>query len=420
MRFTDLDTSTITDATVLLDIDGTLVEDAGHELSPEAAALLGKLSTHNEVYLASNGPTERTKKLAERFGTKFLPQLSKPRVHASLRALSRKPRTVVIGDKFLTDGLMALQIGAEFILVESMRHVEDARHIRASYSLDWFAVKTFSLVSLMRPHHWVKNLLVFAPVFFAGGLFNPALLTASVVAFIAFSLVASSVYVLNDLADVEQDRTHPRKKRRPIASGRVSRTEGGVLSVALLLCAASVVSLVPALTGVLLVYLATNILYTLYLKHIAVLDIILVASFYLMRVVAGGEATALPLSPWIILCAFFVALFVIIGKRRAEFDRASRRKVLEQYTRASLDLMLAASAGLALISYGLYTVIGHPTEYLIYSTVFVAVALFRVMNRIYSDPDRAESPERLLFTDLVILGSFVCWLAFIFITFYQA
>lgn len=418
MRFTDLDTSTITDATVLLDVDGTLVEDAGHELSPEAIEVLGKLSAHNELYLASNGPTERTKKLAEQFGTKFLPQLSKPRVHTSLRALSRKPRTVVIGDKFLTDGLLALRIGAEFILVESMKHVEDARHIRASYTLDWFVVKTFSLLALMRPHHWVKNLLVFAPVFFAGGLFNPALLTASILAFAAFSLVASSVYVLNDLADVEQDRAHPKKRHRPIASGRVTRTEAWILSVFLLLCASYIVSLVPALTSVLLVYLVTNILYTLYLKHVAVLDIILVASFYLMRVVAGGEATALPLSPWIILCAFFVALFVIIGKRRAEFDRVSRRKVLEQYSKASLDLMLAASAGLALISYGLYTVIGHPTEYLIYSTVFVAVALFRVMNRIYLDPENAESPEQLLFKDPVILFSFLLWTTFIFGAFY--
>lgn len=149
-----------------------------------------------------------------------------------------------------------------------------------------------------------------------------------------------------------------------------------------------------------------------------VVDIACVSAFYLLRIVAGGVAAAVSLSPWIMLCAMFGALFVIIGKRRAEAHRAQRRAVLEEYSSSALDFMLVASASLAIMAYGIYSVIGHTSPYLVYSTAFVAFALFRMLNRMYTHPEDAESPELLVFQDGWILGAFLAWALCTFLIFY--
>jgi 4-hydroxybenzoate polyprenyltransferase len=177
---------------------------------------------------------------------------------------------------------------------------------------------------------------------------------------------------------------------------------------------------VPALLPVALAYIGLNALYSFKLKHVAVIDIFIVAMFYLLRVVAGGVATGLPLSPWIILCVLFGALFIIVGKRRAEANLASRRSVLNSYSKEALDAMLNITAGLAIISYGLYSILGHNSPYLVYSAIFVALVFFRMLNHIYLRPHDAESPELLVFKDRWILGSFVAWVVYVFWIFYLA
>lgn len=418
MRFIDLSVTDFKGATVLLDIDGTLMEDKGERMEQAIEHKVRNLAEIADVYLASNGHGSRTERLARELGINFLPRLRKPLSHRAIRMLQRKERTFVIGDKFLTDRILALRIGAEFVQVERLRSHTDILRTRIAYGVDDLALYGTTTLRLLRPHQWVKNLLVFAPLFFAQALFVPGLLSAAVIAFIAFSIAASTVYIFNDLRDRVEDREHPVKRHRPIASGRITvRTAIGLLTFLLV---AEITSLIyfPVLAPVLLLYLVINFLYTIALKRVPIVDILVVAACYILRLEAGSVATNIPLSPWILLCVFFVSLFVIIGKRRAEFSRTTRRKVLDSYTKEALDAMLAISAGLAIISYALYTLIGHSAPYLIYSTVFVVAALLRTLNDIHSPTSRAESPDRLLFKDPWILASFVAWAAYLFFAFY--
>jgi decaprenyl-phosphate phosphoribosyltransferase len=314
--------------------------------------------------------------------------------------------------------LFALCIGATFIKVDRIRSFDDGALTRAAYTIDWIAWNVILYMRLIRPQQWVKNLLVFAPLFFAQALFTPLALTASVATFIAFSLAASSVYIVNDLCDIERDRLHPHKRSRPFASGELSILSGKILFFTLVLLEAILLLAVPALVPILLLYVILNIAYSTRLKHVVVIDILLVASFYLMRVIAGGVATGIKLSPWIILCVFFGALFVIIGKRRAEYHYDNRRVVLEDYSSQALDFMLVASAVLAIMSYGLYTIIGHNSPYLLYTTFFVTLAFFRTLNRMYTHPESAETPEKMLFKDPWIFASFLLWGVSVFVLFY--
>jgi decaprenyl-phosphate phosphoribosyltransferase len=275
-----------------------------------------------------------------------------------------------------------------------------------------------TISALFRIKHWVKNLLVFAPLFFAVAVFDSNLLIKSVLAFMAFCIVSSIVYIINDIIDVEQDRLHILKKTRPLASGRVSLHSAFVFIGVLVIIFAVILSFIPKVALILLTYVVLNIFYSLWFKHVAVLDVAFVSGFYIMRLLAGGVATGIYVSPWIILCVMFGALFVILGKRRAEFYRGSTRKVLNLYSNTALDLMLGIAASLAVISYSIWAIIGHELPNLVYSSIFVVFALFRLLNNIYIKPEEAESPELLVFKDKWILSSFVCWVLYVFVVFY--
>lgn len=272
---------------------------------------------------------------------------------------------------------------------------------------------------LARPKHWVKNLLVFAPLFFAGAIFQIDLLIESFLAFISFCLVSSIVYVVNDIADYKQDQLHLFKKERPLASGIVSM-HGAIAFIGFLLILFAVfLSFVSQIHFLLLLYIVLNILYSFYFKHIAMLDIMFVSLFYILRILAGGLATGIYVSPWIILCVLFGSLFVIVGKRRAEAYSGYSRKVLKLYSSRALDLLLAVSVSLAVISYGIWTIIAHEAPYLVYSTFFVLFALARLLNNIYLDPIHSQSPELLVFKDKWIFSSFVLWVVYLFFIFYK-
>src|SRR3989344_4807982 len=227
-------------------------------------------------------------------------------------------------------------------------------------------------IVLMRPFGWVKNIFVFAPIFFAGAIFDyPSLLLAAS-AFVVFSLVSSSVYVLNDIADLEHDRNHSAKKARPIASGRISVLNAKLFFGVLFLVAfVAAYALVPAIVPVLALYFLLNVLYSFFLKYVAVLDILLVSFFYLLRVIAGGIAASVFVSNWLLLCVTFLALFLVVGKRKAEYREETKRKVLEAYTPAVLDVFLAMSATLIIFSYSIYTVLVLNSPLAVYSVFFV-------------------------------------------------
>ncbi|MBU2103723.1 UbiA family prenyltransferase [Patescibacteria group bacterium] len=394
---------------VFLDVDGTLVADKEETLSAEVLAAVTKLSKDNEVYLASNGKAERAEGIAKLHHLKTLPKLHKPLLSKAVKTAKGERSVVVIGDKFLTDGVFALLLGARFLKVDRIIGKDESTYTKGIYALDDLVWGCVPYISLLRPYQWIKNLLVFSPLFFAGALFVPNALSASLAAFAAFCLAASAVYVLNDIFDREQDKEHPKKQERSIASGRVSVSCAYLFVFLLSAALLSILWLLPILAPVLIAYAALNVAYSAWFKHIAILDILCVAVFYIMRVFAGGAATGIAVSNWLIVCVFFLSLFIIVGKRRAEFRLEKRRKVLAQYSKKFLDGLLFVSAALAVAAYGAYTIFGNSSPFIFYTTIFVAAALFRVINRLYTNPAEAEVPEKMLVQDPWILGSFALW-----------
>jgi len=275
------------------------------------------------------------------------------------------------------------------------------------------------LVALMRPRQWTKNLLLFAALIFAERLFDPASLILAAIAFVSFCLASSSVYVVNDLLDVERDRAHPQKRHRPIASGAVSKGSaavfGGVLAGAALGLAWAIGTHFATWC---LVYMVSSHAYSVAGKNVVILDVMMVAAGFVIRAVAGAVAIDVPYSDWFILCTLFVAVFISASKRQAECkslesSAGRHRPVLAQYTPESLSAMTMVSMGCALMSYALYVIeeIRSPhsssSELLALTVPFVMFGLFRYTVLVESG-DLGDKPEEVLLQDrpmqLCVLG----------------
>lgn len=424
--FDELDAGSFAGSIALIDIDGTLTHDGGANVTPSVAQKLQEIAAVADVYFVSNSTPERTRLFADTHGVHALASAHrKPSRRVAEDLPPNGKQIVVIGDKALTDGVFAANIGARFVPVRRVTHAEDTIPVRALYMLDALvspfirdASGALPYVSLMRPSQWIKNLLVFAPVFFADAAFHPQSLLQAFAAFFVFSAAASTMYVYNDISDVARDRTHPSKRFRPIANGGVILPQAWTFAGFLLLTTIATLAVMPHLAPVIVAYVVGNIAYTRYLKHVAIMDIVAVASFYVVRVIGGGIATDIRVSPWLILCVFFGALFLVVGKRRAEFVRASSRAVLAHYSLPALDNMATLSAGLAIISYGLYGILAAHSPYAVYTAIFVIVAVLRLLNRMYDESGNAEYPETLLFKDRWVLAAGIGWIASLFILMY--
>ena len=271
-----------------------------------------------------------------------------------------------------------------------------------------------AFLEALRPRQWTKNLLLFAGIVFSQHLSAPQLVARAAVGFLAFSLISGSVYILNDLKDVEADRRHPRKQRRPIASGRLP-TRAAWAGLALTLAVAGTLAwwLGPGFVVTALVYMTVNFAYSYGLKHQVVLDVFLIALGFVLRAIAGVQllipvAPATELSPWLLVCTFFGALFLGLSKRRREIANAGggaalQREVLDQYTPELLDGMLLVSAAASLMAYALYTiwpgtVAKFHTEALLYTVPFVAYGIFRYLYLVRV-AENAEDPSQVLLTD---------------------
>lgn len=265
-------------------------------------------------------------------------------------------------------------------------------------------------VKLLRVHHWIKNGLIFVPLFFAGALFSYETLFPAVLAFIGFSAIASTMYIFNDMRDRTKDALHPTKRNRAIASGRVSVRRAYVLVAVLGSFGSTIFYFLPSALPFLLAYIALNVAYSVYLKHMPIIDILVVASFYLLRVVIGGAATGVHLSSWLMLATMFLSLFIVIAKRRAEFghDVLVRRTVLVHYTKELLDHLLTISAVLAVVVYALYSVLVFASPLAVYTVIPVVAGIFWFLYRVYTTHD-AEYPEKLLFTDPILFSIFSLW-----------
>jgi 4-hydroxybenzoate polyprenyltransferase len=271
-----------------------------------------------------------------------------------------------------------------------------------------------ALIQALRPRQWSKNLLVFAGVLFSRQIGDLSLTLRAVEGFFAFSLVASASYLWNDLRDIDADRQHPRKRLRPIPSGRLPIAVARIAApVVLLLGAALALRLGWGFVAVLAVYLVLNTAYTAFLKRQVLLDVFTIAVGFVLRAIAGVElllpvAPGTELSPWLLVCTFFGALFLALSKRRRELagagTQASRqREVLEAYTPALLDGLLMVSAASSLMGYALYTiwpatVAKFGTEKLLYRVPFVAYGIFRYLYLV-GVSDRAEDPSHVLVSD---------------------
>jgi 4-hydroxybenzoate polyprenyltransferase len=282
----------------------------------------------------------------------------------------------------------------------------------------------------LRPHQWVKNLLVMAPMLFttkdkAGHEIDhfrdPSSWVATLLAFAAFCLAASSIYVLNDVVDREHDAHHPTKKNRPIASGRLSVGAARSLVVITLLGCAAAGWLVrpPEARLPFLVwpaaYLALNLAYSFWLKHVVVVDCMCIALGFQLRVQAGAAAIGVAASHWLLLCTFFFSLFLAFCKRYEEVERQTEatgrtRATMEDYSLSFLSMMIGPLAALSILSYSLYTVSAetiekHGDDRLMYTVPIVVYGVFRYLFLVYRRSEGGD-PARLLFRDapLVLCG----------------
>ena len=274
---------------------------------------------------------------------------------------------------------------------------------------------------LIRPKQWVKNFFVFAPLIFAKELFHSGPFFTALKAFVAFCLTASAVYIINDIADVEADRAHPEKKARPLAAGTISLSQAFLLLLLLLTIDAFVVlGMDVRFVMILGTYFVVNLVYSFKLKEVVLLDVFIIASGFMLRVLGGAYAISVQVSSWIVLCSLFISLFLGFAKRRSELIQSresgaiSKRKVLMLYRVDFIDQMLTIAAAGTVISYALYTVAPRTlevfgTDKMIYTTVFVIYGVFRYLYLIHTTPS-IENPTNAVLSDLPIVGVGVLWI----------
>jgi len=269
----------------------------------------------------------------------------------------------------------------------------------------------------LRPQQWIKNAFVWAGFLFARAWGDAGLATKVAIAFVAFCLIASAVYIVNDLIDRDADRAHPLKRDRPIASGRVNA--GGAAALAVLLAVAGfalATAAGSALVATLLSYVALNVAYSLALKRVVIIDVIAVALGFLLRILAGTLGVGIEPSPWLLMCGLMLTLLLGFGKRRAELVSVApsgSRAVLVDYSPALLDRLITVCVGGTLISYSLYTIspqtiLLHGSANLVYSVPIVTYALFRYLYLLDAG-HAAEDPSRLFMSDHHLQLAAVAW-----------
>ncbi|UOE41927.1 decaprenyl-phosphate phosphoribosyltransferase [Chryseobacterium suipulveris] len=281
-------------------------------------------------------------------------------------------------------------------------------------------------LKLLRVEQWVKNLFVFAPLFFSGNILNQDLLLKSIFAFFVFSFAASAIYIINDYSDIESDRKHPEKCKRPLASGAISKPTAIVFLIGLVLLNIGLVFVGESyfhlsywkFATIIVFYFLMNIAYTFKLKHVAIIDVCIIAIGFVLRVLAGGYATGIYISQWAILLTFVLALVLAIGKRRGELINAQisgrTRKALDGYNVQFADIALSISCTLAIICYLMFTLSPEVQQRfhtrVFYTVFFVVFAFLRYLQQtlVYN---RTESPTKIIYKDRYIQVTLVLWIA---------
>jgi 4-hydroxybenzoate polyprenyltransferase len=276
-----------------------------------------------------------------------------------------------------------------------------------------------ALLASLRPRQWVKNLFVFAGVIFSQQMLTPLVWTA-LGAFVIFCGLSGAIYLFNDVVDAERDRLHPSKRLRPIASGALSRSTALVFGVLLLAgCLAAAFRISPSFGLVALGYGALLTAYSVWLKHMVILDVLTVAAGFVLRAVAGAVAVEAEISGWLLICTILIALFLALGKRRHEYrslthDASAHRPILAEYSESFLDQMISVVTASTVTAYALYTmspetVAKFHTRLLPLTLPFVLYGIFRYLYLLYRR-DLGGNPSDLLVTDRALLFDALLWM----------
>lgn len=275
-----------------------------------------------------------------------------------------------------------------------------------------------ALLKLMRPHQYIKNLFIFLPLFFAMKVTYIDLFLNAFLAFIAFSLTASAIYILNDYHDIEEDRQHPAKKARPLASGTITKFQAIIIMPVLLAMGSTLMALLSIeVVTILMAYVVMNIAYTFSLKHVAILDVVIIAIGFVLRLFIGSAVTDIALSMWIVIMTFLLALFMALAKRRDDVlifleTGKKMRKVIDGYNLQLLDASMVIMASVVIVAYTIYTTSAEVVErlhsqYLYLTALFVILGILRYLQIALVLLD-SGSPTHIILKDrfmqLCILG----------------
>lgn len=287
-----------------------------------------------------------------------------------------------------------------------------------------------AFLQALRPHQWTKNLLVFAALLFSKHLFEPEPFLRTALAFLAFCGLAGAVYLWNDIADIEQDRLHPKKKLRPLAAGRLSIRSATLGAVALVGAALSLSFWLDARLGLCAAaYLGMNLGYSFGLKHVVILDVLTLALGFVLRALAGGFAIDVPVTEWLLVLTLLLALFLGLAKRRHEITSlgqgaSSHRAILAEYSPYLIDQMTSVVTASVVTAYAFYTlspetVLKFGTAKLSWTLPLVLYGIFRYLYLVHQK-DRGDSPTDMLLTDRPLLATVALWVVLVIAIVYTA
>jgi len=284
-------------------------------------------------------------------------------------------------------------------------------------------------VKLFRLNNWVKNLFIFLPLFFSGEFFNPVKITNTFYVTLGFSLVTSFIYIINDIFDKEFDKIHPEKRDRPIPSGKISVKQSMILGICLLslgLIGLWNISFDSFLLTIF--YIVLNLLYSIKLKQISIVDFIIVATGFVIRILIGGEIGNVELTQWMVVMIFLLSLFIAVTKRRDdvyqyELKKKLNRKVVSEYTVEYMDKLITIISSVLLVSYLLFitsesVVSRYPSKFLIISFLFVLIGVFRY-NQITYVENKSGSPLKIFFKDVFLQIIILLWGMTFFLVIYS-
>lgn len=284
-------------------------------------------------------------------------------------------------------------------------------------------------LNLLRPKDWAKNLFLFIPIFFSGELFRWDVYPKLALGFLAFCCIASSIYIINDYRDIEDDKKHPTKYKRPLASGAVSKKAALIICVLLIICGLLIAYFIrEKFLFVLSIYFVLNLAYSFGLKNIPILDIVIVAVGFVLRIKGGAVIAYIGVSEWLNIMVFLLALFMAIGKRRDDVllklsSGTDMRKSVKGYNLEFLNVVLALVCAVIIVSYFMYTMSPEVlkrmgTYRLYYTCLFVLAGIMRYLQIIFVQA-AAGSPTKILYKDRFIQFSLLLWIASFYLIIYM-